>query len=142
MDYRDEGTAIEMRIAQLEEAIAPLRAARGAESDAAADRARRAAALRDAEARETELLREITEVSLSLKADQEQLRKAHAEAAARATPDGFNRFHFFVLCAGLAPLFGLAMLAADAPPIAAPCVFAAVVVIGLVGWSGWSGEGL
>ncbi|NOU31895.1 MAG: hypothetical protein HOO96_28660 [Polyangiaceae bacterium] len=142
MDYRDEGAAIEMRIAQLEEAIAPLRAARGAESDAAADRARRAAALRAAEARETELLREITELSVALKGDQELLRKAHAEAAARTTPDGFNRFHFFALCAGLAPLFGLAMFAADTERAAVVLVPAAVVIIGAIGASGWRGEGL
>jgi hypothetical protein len=142
MDYRDEGAAIEMRIAQLEEAIAPLRVARGAENDAATDRARRADALRVAEAREIELLREITELSLSLKTDQEQLRKAHAEAAARTTPDGFNRFHFFVLCGGLAPLFGLVMFAADTELVAMLLVPAAVVIIGAVGASGWRGEGL
>ncbi len=131
-----------MRIAQLEEALAPLRAAHSAEDDAAEDRARRAEALRSAEVREAELGREIEALTLALQSDQEALRRAHAEAASRATPDGFSRRHFFVLCLGVSPLFGLAMLAADVEPIAAPCVSAVVIVIGLIGWSGWSGEGL
>jgi hypothetical protein len=142
MDYRDEGAALALRIANLEEALVPLREARAALDEVGADRAARRAALRAAEAQEAALLSDIAERTRRMETEMAAVRGAVTEARAGAERGGFTRRHFFVVCLGLSPLVGACLLIGDGGPLIALAGAAVVIVVGLVGLSGWAGEGL